>query len=303
MTPPTTAVAPMGERAEREALAEHARARLEASVDAVLGERYRPEPGTRPDPYDGGLVVSSFGLLERCARRAAVPAQDYVDTVATTRRRIGLAALRRLEDDASPAQDLPSAVTEVIEERTSLSRSLADWLEGLDRAGRAAVAASATAWASAVLRIVGRVPGTRWADASASPKVDLPDRLVRLTASHDAERGGLATGERLLLVADSSGGARDRLRVGYLALVRSLGRRQAPVRVTLLAPSRGERTAVVVDEALLSLAVDRVAEHLAALAQGEHAPASTGPWCSYCHLLELCDEGRARLASVTAPGA
>ena len=292
----------MGERAEREALAEHARARLEASTDAVLGERYRPEPGTRADPYDGGLVVSGFGLLERCARRAAVPAQDYVDTAATARRRIGLAALRRLDDEASPARDLASAVAEVVEERTSVSRSLADWLEGLDRAGRAAVEAAALAWSSSVLRIVGRAPGTRWADPSASSKVDLPDRLVRLTASHDAARGGPATGERLLLVADSSGGARDRLRAGHLALVRSLGMRQTPVRVTLLAPSRGERTTVVVDEALLSLAVDRVAEHLAALTLGEHAPATPGPWCTRCHLLELCDEGRARLASVAAPG-
>lgn len=289
----------MADQAARRALATDARARLLESVDAVLGERFRAEPGTRPDIYADGIVVSSFGLLERCARRAAVPADDFVDTVGTARRRVGLAALRQLGDDASSATHLAAAVDEVIEQRTSLSRGLADWIEGLDRAARAAVAAAAFAWAAAVARLVGPSPDIRWADASSSSHIDVPGRLVRVTASHDALLGGVVSGERLLLVADGQGGARDRLRAGYLALVRALGTQHAPTRVTLAAPSRGSLERVDVDEQLLALAVDRVAEHVAARALRDAAPATPGRWCGRCHLLELCEEGRAKLVAAT----
>jgi hypothetical protein len=285
-----------GEQLERRRLAARSAERLTASLDAVLGDRLRPEPGTRPDYYGDGVVVSAFGLLERCPRRAAHPADDFEDSVSTVRRRVGLAALRRVADDASPAHDVATAVDEVLTERSDLSRSLADWVEQLDRAGRAAVAAGAITWAAAVLRLVGPSTAVRWADASSSSHWNVPDRLVRVTATHDAVLGGVVSGERLLLVADGAGGPSDRLRAAYLALVRSLGTQHAPVRVTLAAPSRGAMTRVDVDEPLLDLAVDRVAEHLAVRADPPTAPPVVGPWCPSCHLLDLCDEGRAHVA-------
>ncbi len=281
-----------GEQAERRERATRARDRLVDALDGALADRLRVTVGERPDPYRDGVVVAAFGLTERCARRAAHPADDFVESVATARRRVALAALRRVSDDASAAQDVASAVQEVIEERTDLARGLCEWLEQLDRAGRAAVAAGAITWGTALARMVGGGAPVRWADASSSSSWNVPDRLVRLTASHEALWGGVVSGERLLLVADGSGGPTERLRAAYLALVRSLGTQHAPVRVTLAAPSRGATTRVQVDDALLDLAVDRVVEHVAMRADPPTAPPAPGRWCRHCHLLELCDEGR-----------
>jgi hypothetical protein len=291
-----------GEQAERRQLAALAAQRLTSTLDAVLGDRLVPEPGVKPDRYADGVVVNAFGLLERCGRRAAHPADDFTETVATARRRVGLAALRRLGDDASTATDVAAAVDEVLTERTDLARNLAGWVEQLDRAGRAAVAASSITWCTAVLRLVGSDGATRWADASSGSHWDVPDRLVRVSASHDALRGGVVTGERLLLVADGVGGPSDRLRAAYLALVRSLQSRHAPSRVTLAAPSRGTVERIDVDEALLTLAVDRVVEHVAVRADRDAAAPLPGRWCAHCHLLDLCEEGRAAVdAAVVGP--
>ncbi|MFN7150110.1 MAG: hypothetical protein ACK4V6_11590 [Microthrixaceae bacterium] len=289
-----------GEQAERRQLAALAAERLTSTLDVVLGDRLVPEPGVKPDRYADGVVVNAFGLLERCGRRAANPADDFTETVATARRRVGLAALRRLGDDASPAVDAATAVDEVLSERTDLARNLAGWVEQLDRAARAAVAASSITWCTSVLRLVGLEGSIRWADPSSASHWDVPDRLVRVSASYDAVRGGVVTGERLLLVADGVGGPSDRLRAAYLALVRSLGTRHAPVRVTLAAPSRGTMERIDVDEALLTLAVDRVVEHVAVRADRAAAPLP-GRWCAHCHLLELCEEGRDVVDAAAGP--
>jgi hypothetical protein len=283
-----------GEQAERRARATRARERLVDALDAALGDRLRVPAGERPDPYRDGVVVNAFGLTERCARRAAHPADDFVETVATARRRIGLAALRRLGDDASAADDLATAVQEVIEERTDLARGLCDWLEQLDRPGRAAVAAGAITWGTATARLVRSGAAVRWSDASSSSAWNVPERPIRLTATHEALVGGVVSGERLLLVAEGAGGPTERLRAAYLALVRSLGTQHATVRITLAAPSRGATARVEVDDALLDLAVDRVVEHVAMRADPPSAPPAPGRWCRHCHLLDLCDEGRAR---------
>jgi len=290
---PDAGAAGAADREARRHLAATVRDRLVASLAVVLDDRLVPERGVRPNYYDDGVVVSVFGLLERCPRRAARPAQDFVESVATARRRVGLAALRRIGDDASPATRVASAVDEVLADRSDLGLNLAEWIDQLDRAGRAAVAAGSTTWAGSVLRLVGRHPSIRWADPSSGSSWNVPDRLVRVTASHDALTGSVRTGERLLVVADGAGGAGDRLRAGYLALVRSLGLQHAPRRITLAAPSRGELVRVEVDDALLTLAVDRVVEHVAYRADPDAAPPVPGRWCNHCHLLEVCDAGRA----------
>lgn len=285
----------MAERDERRALAVAAQRRLADALDSVLADRFVAPEGAKPDYYTDGIVVDAFALVERCTRRGAMPAKDFQESVATARRRVGLAALRRLSDDASTSDHVAAAVVEVIGDGASLGRGLTEWLGQLDRAGRAAVAAAAITWAESLLRLVGRDPGIRWADASSSSHWNVPGRLVRLTARHDAQLGGVVSGEKLLLVADGAGGPADRLRAGYLALVRSLGMQHAPVRVTLAAPSSGELTRVEVDESLLSLATDRLAEHVAARAAPSSAPVWVSKGCIHCHLLEQCPEGIAHL--------
>jgi hypothetical protein len=290
-----------GERqAERRAAATAARERLTSSLDHVLGDDWRPEPGTRPDYYSDGIVVSGFGLLERCPLRAALPADDYEPSVATARRRVGLLALRRLGDDASPADDVATAVDEVLADGSEWPPKLWEWVDQLDRAGRAAVAAAAITWCTALLRLVGSDARIRWSDPSLSNRWNVPERLVQLTATHEAQMGGVVHGERLLVLADGDGGPGDRLRAGYVALVRALGTQHAPVRVTLAAPSRGELVQVPVDDELLALAVDRVTEHVAHRAAGDRAPVAPGRWCAHCHLLEGCAQGGAHLAATAS---
>ena len=60
-----------GEQQARRELATAARGRLVEALDLVLGERLRTERGVKPDYYGDGIVVTQFGLLERCGRRAS----------------------------------------------------------------------------------------------------------------------------------------------------------------------------------------------------------------------------------------
>ncbi len=290
-----------GDQAARRELASTARVRLADSLAHVLGDRFVPEPGTKPDYYGDGIVVSGFGLLERCPRRAVFPPDDYVDSVATARRRVGLLALRRLGDDASDAGDVATAVDEVLADAADWPVQLRRWVDELDRAGRAALAAATITWCTSVLRLVGRDPRIRWADPSRSTRWNVPDRLVQLTATHEAQMGGVVQGERVLVVADGVGGPADRIRAGYVALVRAVGTQHAPVRVTLAAPSRGELTQVAVDADLLDLAVDRVTEHVAHRADPDRSPVVPGRWCVHCHLLQDCAEGLARVGAASVP--
>lgn len=292
------------ERTTRRELAAWARDRLVESLDQALGERLRPDPAQRKVAYEDLVIVTSFVLGERCARRAAHPADDFAETSRTARRRVGLAALRRLGDDASPATQVAAAVTEVIEERVELARTLSDWIEALDPAGRAALAAASITWAESVRRVVGRDPASvPWSDASMAPSWDVPERRVRLKAAHEALHGGVVSGEVLLLVADGPDLVGQRRAAAHLALVRSLGVQHAPVRITMASPSTGQLERVEVDRDLLALGVDRVTEHVALVAEPERAPTTPGRWCRWCHLLELCPAGTAWVdaASVASP--
>ncbi len=61
----------------------------------------------------------------------------------------------------------------------------------LDRPGRAAVAAGAITWATATARLVRSGASVRWSDASSSSAWNVPDRQIRLTATHEALVGGV----------------------------------------------------------------------------------------------------------------
>lgn len=285
-------------KAARAAGAERARVRLVGTLDGLLGGQLVVEPGSTPDYYADGVVVSGFDLLERCPRRAVLPADDYQDSVGNARRRVGLLALRRLDDDASPAADVAAAVAEVMSDPTGWPGPLRDWVDGLDRAGRAALAAAVITWCISLRRVVRPDRRIGWSDPVGPDRCNVPGRLVQLRASHEAIGGGVVTGERLLLLADGAegaGGPADRLRAGHVALVRALLSRHAPRSVTVVSPSRGEKVLVRVDDELLDLAVDRVAEHVAHRVAGESAPTVAGRWCRHCHLLEGCASGRAHV--------
>lgn len=298
----------MSDRDARRQLAATATARLVSSIDATLGEQLVVEPGKKPDYFADGVSLDAFSLLERCPRRAAHPPDDFENSVATSRRRIGLLVMRQLSraaDDGRRAGPTPSvvdvaaAVGEVMSDPEEWPPRLRDWVESLDRAGTAAVVSAVTTWCHGALRLVGRHGGVVWADPSRPAKWNVPGRVVQLRGGVDAVLGSVVRGEKLLLLGDGVPGPADRLRAGYVALVRSVGTTHAPVRVTLGSPATGVMTPYPVSAELLELATDRVVEMVRHRAQPQDAPARPGRWCSHCHLLDLCDEGTEHLGRVT----
>ena len=287
----------------RQALATDVRERLVDAADAVLGERFRPPPGQRPDPYDDGVVISAHAIGERCPRRATNPAQDYVDSVFTARRRIGLLALRRAAVARTPASQsqrsmptlaaaLPEAVEQTLADPTQWPPRLWDWVSSLSPPAQAAVSAAVVTWCDGAVRLVGDSDRIVWSDPIRTPRFDLPGRSVALTAAFDARHGTPRAGERLLVLSDATSPSQRRIRAAHVALVHTLGTRRAPVRVTVGSPAAGRMSAVEVDAALLTLAADRVVEHLAQHCAAGPAPAVPGSGCRHCHLLDDCPEGR-----------
>ncbi|MEX0768315.1 MAG: hypothetical protein WD029_07580 [Microthrixaceae bacterium] len=292
----------LGTREGRKDLATRMTERLCDSLDQLLADRYRVQPGTRHDYFSEALLVDSFSATERCPRRLAGPTSDYRNSVAMTRRRIGLLAIREVANASDTSQPMlvSAAVDRVMTDPTDWPMSLRDWVDSLDTAGQAAVAAAALTWADAALRLVGRDARVTWAQPAQKPKWNVPGRLVQLSASVDAVFGGVVSGEKLLILSDAVPSPGDRLRAGFTALVRTLGVRHAPVRVTLGSPATGFLQPITVTEELLQLSADRAVEMVGFLAHPASAGTVTGRWCNYCHLLGQCEAGQAQLAGGSA---
>jgi hypothetical protein len=292
-----TAAAEDAGLASRVELAGRARERLVGALDAPLGGRLRSGGDDAPEK----VRIDAHSLLEHCPRRLANPAEDYEDRTSTVRRRLGLLALRRgAETSGAPGgrsdPPLSRSVAEVMADRAGWSAGLRSWLETLEPAGRVAVEAAAHTWATEVARLVGNAPRVRWSDPFLSARWNVPGRSVQLTGATDAMLGTPRTGEKLLVVSDALPGPGDRLRAGHVAVVHALGSGRTPVRVSIGAPASGRVEQVRVDEALVDLVVDRIAEVAGHLADAERAPTVPGRWCSHCHWRDVCEDGAAFLA-------
>jgi hypothetical protein len=282
----------------RRSAAAQVRARLLDAVDGTLGARLASATEERLD-------VGPFVLLERCPMRAAHPADDYIDTTATVRRRIGLAALRISaahpgEGDSRAGDcDLGFAVSEALSDRSEWPAPLRQWFDGLEPAGRVAVRGAATTWAADVIRLVGR-GHIHWSDPFRPLVWNVPGRAVRLRASVDGVIGRPRAGEKLLVVSDAAPGPGDRLRAGFVAVVHALWSGVSAVRVSIGSPAAGRVQRFDVDEALTDLAVDRLLEVLGYLSDPSTAPPVAGDWCRYCHLRDVCETGLIHLADRSA---
>lgn len=274
--------------------------RLREGLDAVLGDRYRPDGSTKVDLYRDGLVVRSHDLTERCPRRAGRPPDDYQERVLTARRRVGLLVLRQLWSSGPTASavepaHLPAAVRAVFARPDDWPPRLWSWASSLEPAGRAALAAAVLTWCDGVMRVAGTSPDITWCDPALPVRRDVPGRAVGLAATVDATRRA-DDGERVLVVAGAASALERRVLAGHAALVRSAeGRRDRVTRVTVASPATGRRDHVVVDDALVELAVDRVVEHVAFRVAPDRAPTRPSAACSHCHLLDDCSDGRAHL--------
>lgn len=299
--------APTDPAAWRRDLAQRARDRLEAALEPILAGGRRGTNGEGEEP----IVVDGFTLTVRCPLRLVHPADDYVERTVTVRRRLGLLALRHAWEDAPPgrgdgaAPRLARAVDRALAEREDWPSGLRQWFDGLGRAGRAAVRAAVLTWCVDVTRLVGQPDGKvarkiRWADPFRQPRIDLAGRTLRLRGSLDAVLPDRAEGERLLLLGDAVPGVADRVRAGHAAVLRSLGTRSAPERVSVGSPASGHVERHPVDGALLDLAVDRIVEVVQLLAAAEEPGPVPGPWCHHCHLRPDCPEGAAHVEAARA---
>lgn len=282
---------------DRHALGRAVRERVEAALQEALGQDRPAGPGE-------ALHVGPYTLTTPCPLQLVHPADDYVDRTATVRRRLGLLVLRRAWElpgdgsrDADGPPELARAVDEVLREREGWPTGLRRWFDELGRAGRSSVRGAVLTWAADVVRLVGGASAgrgahrIRWTDPFQPQRVDLAGRAVRLRGGADAVLGGRTEGEKLLLITDAVPGAADRLRAGHLAVVHALASGRAPRRVTLGSPATGRLAPVPVDESLLELAVDRIAEVVGYLATPDRAAPRPGPWCGTCHLRDGCPAG------------
>ncbi len=255
-------------------------------------------PAGRKVPY-GDLVRLDDHAVRRAGECLAFSdadaGEDYVESAANARRRVGLAVLAGLRD--RPGLDPVTAFDEVMADRARwFGDRLVDWLDGLGPGGRGALAAEACGYAVAV---AGWVPPARMGDVRISRPGDwlewaVPGRALRVRGRCDAmtpRRGARPADRRLLVVV----GALERAEMvaGHAALAYTLTTASRPQRVTVLAPAEG-RTAFAVDDHLLLDALERLgaaAQAAVAARFGPPAPTSPGPWCNRCGRAEECPAG------------
>ncbi|UDY34809.1 hypothetical protein [Dermatobacter hominis] len=274
---------------DRAALAVAARDDLVGRLDALLGDRLRLEQ-KRPRDGAGWVDVSAHDLALVCPSRWSVPFDDFVVTAATAAGAIGRVALRERRD----GEPVGVAVDRVLTSVDDLDRDaawFADWYEQeLDRAGRAAVRAAATTWATGALAAVAGRP-LSW--ATRRQLVDVPERTIRLRANWDASDGVSRPDVLVVMSARAPSDPALGLLAGFNALADGLLRRQVPARVRVGSPATASTVAFPVTADLLARAVERVVELVRWRAEPDAAPTSPGRWCRDCHLLDVCPDAGA----------
>lgn len=273
-------------RSDRVELAEHAKAVLVERLDEHLGDRLRSE-GKRPRDGAGWIDVSAHDLGAPCGARWSVPADDFVPSASTVAGAIGRLVLRERHD----AEPVGAAVARVLASLDDVDRDatwFADWYtDELDRAGRAAVIAAATTWATGALAAVEGRPLV-WSTRRQTWNV--PGRAVRLRATWDAADRIARPDVLVVMSARAPSDPVSALVAGFNALVDGVLRRQVPLRVRIGSASTASTTAFTVGRELIDRAIVRVVELVAWRASPSTAPTSPGWWCRDCHLLEICPD-------------
>jgi hypothetical protein len=207
-------------------------------------------------------------------RRALLPgparaADPFTWSARTARRVLGLEGVRRCVAGRSrtPSDGVAAGVADVVEDHAGGQRgagSLARWLGEIGPGGRAAVAAEAITWATALYgaldwrRLEGLVevgPRDRWWDCPTAPGVGLRGRAE--VSVHAA--GGCTTA--LVTMAGGRPGATAALELGLPALVAVLAvPGPPPARVVGLWPECGRTLVLTVDDVVLERTAAAVVE-------------------------------------------
>lgn len=280
----------------RRDLAEQARARLGAELDALLGDRLRLTV-KRPRDGAGWVDVSGHDLSEPCPARWSVPVDDFAETTRTVAGAVGRLALRERAEGEAPGAAVHRVLADLVE--VDPDAFYLDWYLALDRSARAAVRAASTTWAVGALRAVGGRPLV-WSPRRQPADVD--GRTIRLRGTWDA--ADRRARPDVLLVMSGRAPADDALPTlaGFNALVDGLLRREVVERVRIGSAAVSATVAFPVTGELLGLAVDRIVELVRHRVEPEAAPVVPGRWCRHCPQLDVCPEGTAQLAGGPDPG-
>ncbi len=271
-----------------------ARSHLDAELERVLGDRWRLDGRRRP-PRREWVTISDFDVTQPCATRFARPSDDESSPSVTTLVTRALAKLALAEWDGvePPVRALDRTLATLAEPAW-----VAEALDELDSAARAAVRASVEAWMADVLSSVRGRSDLRWEVERA--RVDVPGRSIRLTAACDARLGERLRPTTLLVhsgrVPDEY---HDRIVAGFVALVVSFWAQAVPERVRCSTAGTGTTRAVPITPEVLAVAVGRIVDLAAAVAEPETAPLAPGGWCRWCHRLGECEPGQSQLGGST----
>lgn len=271
---------------DRAALAAEAGALLSGRLDELLGEQLR-RSGPRPRDGAGWVDISAHDLSTVCPSRWSVPFDDFVLSVPTVAGAFGRLVLRERRD-GEPVGVAVDRVAAALGDADRESAWFAEWYDQeLDRAGRAAVRAATTTWATGALAAVGG-RALQW--STRRHNYDVPGRTIRLRTSWDAATSGARPEVLVVLSGRAPSDPALELVAGFNALVDGLFRRQVPVRVRIGSASTASSVAVPVTDRLLESSVDAVVRLVRWRVDRDSAPTVPGRWCLDCHLLDVCPD-------------
>lgn len=231
------------------------------------------EPGRRPDPV-GCVRIGAYQLLPAGrAPQAGTTPVPFHWTARRARRAIGLAALRQFLDGdaAAPAEAVAAVVADPVGHGGLGARgpgSCADWIVSLPPAGRAAVRAAATTWATQLWCAL------EWARIEPAPVVGPPDRWwtcgsrvrVALRGRADVRLEGAGGVHLSVLAGQPTPESRMALCLSALVDLLSRGPGAVPSRVAGWWPDAGKAWIVPVDATALGAVADAAGRAAAARA-------------------------------------
>ena len=263
-------------------------------LGAISAEASERGFGPPPDPDDRPRVDAHLASALCPAQRLA-PGEEFRDSARVWARSIGLEALRRhAAGRADAPRDPVAEVTDVMGESTAHAPGLGMWLDQIDRAESAAVAAAAVSWMVDALALAARHGEPLWHSPTARMR-DLPSPRVRVSARVDAVRE-TTSGTHLLVVAPRPQGTDARL-ARRVALVSAVANGEVPLQVHIGHRETLTRHSHPIGGAEFDRAVSEVADDIGWKLEPSSAPRVPGAGCRWCPLADDCPEGTAHLVA------
>ncbi len=260
-------------------------ARWRRRLDEEVVARGVPAAADLPSgPVRDWVPAHVAGAL--CPARAHLPDPDFVETAGTASRAVALTALRSITSASSarPAE----MVRAVVADPSALRPGLADFIRGLDRAGRAAVVGASTRWLVDAVALAHRRGTPSWQEPF-NLRYSPDGCGVTLSAGVDAIRRRGA--EVHLLVIRLRPYPPDARLARRTALLWALVRGEEPASVVLGHRESMDLVRHDIDPDVLEWAVSDAADDIRWAQRPSEAPPVPGGECRYCPMLDVCPEG------------